>query len=306
MKTFLIKLSFFIAINLFLAIAYLAITQNLHSYQNWETGSILFAAPKNQNYDLVILGASNGRTLSNSKNHIMVEGILNRKIFNLSKAAAGPIPEKAYLTHFYENGNGAKKIMYFLNPYAFYSDAWNEKLAFLNAEPLNLKFFKIAAENGSSKEVLLSYVRSKFTLSWLADIKPIPENSGPDHELAEIDIQAIQKIDSRAIQNQLKFLYPNGLDKTAFNRYTNTLKEIIKLAHKNNSEVIFALTPTLVREQPGKEEIKNFALALEKENTGVHFFDWSKTIGDVRLFMDLDHLNAAGVKIFAKLIADSL
>lgn len=298
MKIFLIKLSFFITINLFLAVAYLAITQNLYSYRNWETKSVLLAVPKNKNYDLVILGASNGRNLSNAKNHLLVERALNKKLFNLSKAAAGPIPEKAYLRYFYENGNSAKKIVYFLNPYAFYSDAWNEKLAFLNAEPLYLKFFEIAAENGSSKEVLLSYVRSKFTLSWLADIKPLPENSGPDLELA--------KIDSEAVQKQAEFLYPNGLDKTAFNRYTNTLKEIVELAHKNNSEVIFALTPTLVSERPGEKEVKNFALALEKENAGVRFFDWSQAIADIRLYMDLDHLNAAGVKIFADLIAASL
>ncbi|KKT57838.1 MAG: hypothetical protein UW81_C0004G0010 [Candidatus Giovannonibacteria bacterium GW2011_GWC2_44_9] len=298
MKKFLINLLIFAAINLFLAVAYLVITQNLYSYHNWETKSVLLAVPKNKNYDLVILGASNGRSLSDAKNHLLVEKILGKKIFNLSKAAAGPIPEKAYLRYFYENGNSAKKIVYFLNPYAFYSDAWNEKLAFLNAEPLYLKFFEIAVKNGSSKEVLLSYVRSKFTLSWLAGIKPLPENSGPDDELT--------KIDSEQVQNQLKFLYPNGLDKAAFSRYTDTLKKIVELAHKNNSELIFAFPPTLVNEQPGKEEVKNFVLALGKENAGVRFFDWSQTIGDIRLYMDLDHLNAAGVGVFAKLIAESL
>jgi hypothetical protein len=262
----------------------------LHRYQNWETESSLFVIPKHTAYDVVILGSSHGRIFSSSKNHLRVENILNKKILNISKQAGGLLPEKLFLHYFYWRNNTTPNIIFFIDPAFFYSDRWNEKNFFLEDEPLRLPFLLQAWRNGVNQDILINYVRSKFSIYWMTSRTPKSGDS---------NLHALEYRDPAAVTKRLKFLYFDGLKEESFDHYTAILRDLVVEAASHHTKITFIFPTTLLGDLPGTPEVKA-ALAEIKKDYPLDFYDYSNAITDVELFNDHDHLNTAGVVEFSK------
>ena len=99
-----------------------------NSFKNWETESNFLIIPNNQKYDLIFLGTSHGRIFSRASNHGIVEKVLNKKLLNLSRGSGGGIaPALINMLAFYHKGNKVDRVIYFIDPWIFYSSNWNEK-----------------------------------------------------------------------------------------------------------------------------------------------------------------------------------
>ena len=99
-----------------------------YDFKNGETEANLPIIKSNQHYDIVFLGTSHGRTLSRFGNHDRVEKILSKKIINLSTGGGrGIYSSQIYLDYFFKRGNTTDTIVYFIDPWVFYSNKWNEE-----------------------------------------------------------------------------------------------------------------------------------------------------------------------------------
>ncbi len=292
MKKFIINSIIFIVINLALAGAYLYLTQNWYEYNNWNTYSSLLPMKQNTKYDLLILGSSHGRVFSSFSNHERVENILKIKMLNLSKTAGGLLPEKVLLKYFYDQGNSVSKILYVLDPQIFYSAKWNEDNYFLEDEPLYLNFLWSARKQGLSDEVLFNYIRSKFSFYWLSSRAPVVEL---------YEETALSRIDLEAVKKRKEFLYSDGLKSEVFSTYSKMLKDLVVVASKHDSKIIFIYPPTLLGDLPGASEVATLIKSFKKDYD-VEFYDFSGIIKEPKYYQDHDHLNTQGVELFSKMI----
>jgi hypothetical protein len=94
-------------------------------------------------------------------------------------------------------------------------------------------------------------------------------------------------------------LYPEGQDGVAFKRNGERLREILKIAKKDATIVIFILPPILLGELPGKKELKELPHDL-KQTYPLEEYDFTSAISDHNLYSDHDHINIRGIKIFAE------
>lgn len=273
-------------------------TQSRYVYRQWNSEAHLYGVPKNTVYDIIILGASHGRVLSSTGNHLRLEEILSKKILNLSKTSAGVIPAKIYLEYFYSQGNSTKIVYYIIDPFIFYSSKWNEDNYFLEDEPFKFDFLAVALRQKLSKEVIINYIRSKFSYFWFVGQKPVMIKSQDDFLMA---------INNEAVQKRLQVLYPQGISNNNFERYIEILEEIIVLANKNNNHVVFIFPSTLLGDLPGKEKVLH-ALEAIKQKNNIEIYDFSDAVKDSWYFSDHDHFNTIGVEMFTsrylKLISD--
>lgn len=274
-----------------LAGIYLVFTQTQYTYHNWNTYESLSLIPYSQQYDLLILGSSHGRVFSSFGNHRRIENILDMHILNISKTAAGLLPEKALLSYFYQNGNNAKQIMYIIDPAIFYSDKWNENNYFLEDEPFYPNFFITAAKEGINYKVLENYLRSKFSFYWITGRHPVDDELSKDIYLTGIDPEKVAK--------RRAFLYSDGLKSEIFAHYADMLRDLVSQASKHNSKIIFILPPTLLGRLPGISEVVSLIKSMKKY-FNVEIFDFSDTIKEPKLYQDHDHLNTPGIELFTK------
>jgi len=284
MKKFFIHGIIFISINIFIATFYIWFTNNQYTYSNSQTGSALFIIPKNTKVDILIMGSSHAGIFADAGNHERVEKILNKKVVNVSKAAAGIVPEKLFLEYFFRHGNSTKEILYIIEPAIFYSSVWNESNFFLENEPLYADFFWLSLREGIDNDVLVNYLKSKFSLFWATWRKPLKNN---------IETYSLDAVSNEAIQKRLNFLYPDGQNEIVFDKYKVKLAEVIDIAKANNAKLTFIYPPTLLGDAPGSER-----LTQEISYYEARLFDFTNEIIDPSLYSDHDHLNTAGVVRF--------
>ncbi|OFZ59896.1 MAG: hypothetical protein A3D92_05470 [Bacteroidetes bacterium RIFCSPHIGHO2_02_FULL_44_7] len=292
MRQFLFKAGIFCAINLFLALVYLGITQ---SFSRERTEAHLFTIPRNQRYDAVFLGASHSRVFSATGNHSRMEKILDKKIVNLSKTAAGLMPEEVYLSYFYEQGNTTSEVVYFLDPFVLYAARWNEDAYFLEDEPIKFDFLAMALRQGLfglRPSVVGNYLRSKFEIFWLISRRAPPAT--PDEEA-----RALTNRDEEAVKKRLAVLYPEEVKASNFEKYKPALEAVIRLAQTNGTHITIVFLPTLLGDLPGTYPVKELLLELKKQQA-IDFFDFSATMKEPRFYSDHDHLNTAGVEYFMR------
>lgn len=277
-------------LNALIVLIILIISQSLYHYDNWDSEGHLFVIPKDTNYDILMLGASHGRVLSSSHNHERLEKILSKNILNLSKTAGGVVPEKLYFSYFYTRGNSAKKVVYFLDPFVFFSKKWNEGAYFLEDEPLSPRFLLEAIRQKLDKQIIFNYIRSKFTYFWFISRKP----STP-----EIERGSLEAVNAEAVRKRMERLYPDGMEGAPAAAYSEILEETIRLADEHNNKIIFILMPTQLGDVPGSEYLIRKLKAL-KESGRSEFYNLSDIMREPKFYSDHDHLNTEGVEYFTK------
>jgi len=280
----------FINVAIILAILfYINKRDNKNNYKQFETESVIYSIPESKTFDLIIMGSSHGRMFTRGKNHLNVEKILNKKIVNISKSAAGIVPEFEFLKYFYKNGNKASEIWYFIDPFIFYSSKWNEELYFLTDEPFRFDFFFQILFSNLTSEVKYNYIKSKFSTEWIdfnASILPETESK-------------LTKIDSTAVQKRAISVYPSGLSEEVFDKYSSVFKQLIMFANAKELKITFIIPPTLLGFLPGMKELKLFLKNIKKDDS-ISYFDFSETIKNPAYYYNHDHLNNNGVDFFTK------
>lgn len=293
MRIFVIKSIIFLFLNFLILSLFLwmsTIADKRFVFKNGETGSNLFLMKDSTYYDFILLGSSHSKEFSRRGNHLMVEKILKKNFLNLSfGGGAGILPEKIYLAHFFKQNNKAGQVIYFIDPFIFFSQKWNEQNDFSNAEPFDLGFFQELLKSKMSVKAVFYYLRSKIEPNWFLKT-PQLNYSDPGFLLS---------IDNDAVQKRIQNLYQDGLDMKNFERYFQALDDLVNVANRNNAEVIFILPPTLLGDLPGEEQLVH-SLEVYSKNNMARFYDFSNLIVDPKFYYDHDHLNPKGIEYFSR------
>lgn len=292
MKRLITKLILFGILNASIAAVLIAGTNaRFSSFKQYETDSVLLSTPKHTNFGLLIMGTSRARLLTRIKcNWECLERELDRTVFNIAVPFGGGIlPEKMYLTSFYQRGNSADTILFFLDAFTLFAPQPNLEHKFVHYEPFRPRFFIQLLENNIPLERIFIYMESKFSYRWFTQTPGVVEC---DPFRIEED-----QIDPERVRRRNDSLYFEGLNETYFDQYAGVLEEILKMATLNNTHVVIAFPPTLIGEQPGMsillDRLAEFRRYYEFE---VH--DFTNAIPEIALYSDYDHLNSEGVKRF--------
>ena len=293
-KKFISRFLLFAGINIFLltgSLLFIHHYENRFAWHNWDTESDISIIPENHNYGLLMMGTSHGRIFSRDNNHQRVEAILHKTMLNISKGngEGGITPSLIFMKDFYDRGNNASQVVYFIDPWVFYSDKWNDKNFFLFDEPFDLHIMHLCIENSVNNNVLINYVKAKYSTNWLGR-KPVCRQEN-DSFLTEINPEALKK---RAAS-----LYLEPYNEKVFAKYAAQLEEIVQIANKHHAKFSFIFPTTLLDDQRGKNKV--IALLEQfKAKYGIEYFDYSTVIIDPHLYSDHDHLNTKGVVLFTE------
>lgn len=320
MKKFISRILILIIVNIFI---YSAV---MYSLYNKSFLSSACTAPNNEKYDFILMGTSHTQGFYN----YIVEGIIPKKMKNLATGAAGVIPEKIFLSCFFQASNSTHHIVYFLDPWALYSSRWNEDNYILQQEGIELSYLFKLIENKVSTKVVFNYFRDKLIDNYdkymrkLLTPKPITveknkfeENLKPnntenlDKDYAEDQTkkrEALmatktpeeQRKANQAEDNQrLEILYNEGVSDKNFSKYSKHIEQIILLAKKNNAKISFVIPPTLMGKMPGHDNTIEL-LSKMKKKYKTEYFDLSTEMQNQDFYWDREHLNRTGVEYFTK------
>jgi len=291
MKQFLVKSALLLLLNGVIGLAMLAAVDSRYDFEQYETDSILLSTPKDTHFGLVILGTSRARLLTRIRcNYELIERELGVEVLNLAVPfGGGVVPEKMFLRTFFDRGNDADTMIFFLDAFMLFSPQPNRRHRFVNYEPLRPGLLWQLLTNDMPAERILAYLDSKFTYRWFTQ-KP---------GLVECDHQVIPggQVDAGKVRERHESLYFEGLSEDFLGKYARVLEEILSMAEDNGCRVIIAFPPTLLGEQPGTPRLLEELDRLgERHEFEVH--DFTDAVLDPRLYSDYDHLNSEGVEVF--------
>ena len=289
MERTLLKIGMFLVLNSVLVATALFIVHKLeptYKKYNWTTEATFSAIPGNQNFDFVLMGTSHAREFSRSGNHKMIETASGKTFFNLSKGSGhgGLLPNLSAWKYFTKRGNWTKHVIYFVDPWVFFSTKWNEENYFLEDEPLKADLFWLAIKSGYSAEVLINYVKSKLKPSYFST-KPLYDQTNK---------KFLKTVDTVLILKQNEKNYLDGLDEAIYQKYKLQFSLFISSLQDQNIKVTLIMPPTLLGEEPGSKMVREFLLQLK----GVEFYDHTSLIKDTKLFYDLHHMNSEGIIMY--------
>ncbi|OHA66525.1 MAG: hypothetical protein A3D64_01300 [Candidatus Wildermuthbacteria bacterium RIFCSPHIGHO2_02_FULL_49_9] len=253
---------------------------------SWEAATPFI--PNDAHVDVVMLGTSHGRIFSRAQNHSRVESLLGKSVLNLSRSGGrGVWASELYLRYFFERNNETDTIVYFIDPWVLYSDAWNVANDLFYDEPLDLSFSAFLLERKAPIGMFATYLKSKLTLNWLLE-KPNAQS---------IESQSLCRVDEKAVRKRIESLYPNGTEQSVFGKYKAILEGIAQYARSRDTRLIFILPTTLLGDLPGETQLKQTLQELQTAY-GTEWYDLSESIADACLYQDHDHLNTEGIVLF--------
>ena len=255
-------------------------------YKPWETESVLLQLGKNTQYDILMMGSSHGRIFSRNRNHEIVERVLQKKVATIAGGGgACVIPEKVFLSTFYDMKNSTNAIFYFIDPWCFYTRKYNEGYAFRN-EPLD----RILLQNLKSSEI------DKTIISVYEEKKDFLNGPPKSIPIIEANTGSLTSIDESAVERRILNLYNGSIPEEINLKYQKTMEEIINLA-QNHKAILILILPATLYEDPKYEEILKLLQKYEQKYQ-ITLLDKSKAITGVSLYYDYDHLNSKGVEVF--------
>jgi len=293
MKRFAIKAVAFILINILIGGAVLTVVNSRYAFKQYETDSILLPMPRDTHYGVLIMGTSRGQLFTRYKDNLeTVETAFGANVYNLSIPFGGGIlPSKMFLTTFFERGNRADTVLYFIDPFVMFSPKPNREHRLVNYEPLWPTFLWQMVKNDMPRERIVTYIQSKFTKRWFTQTPQLmTRNNKRMHD---------DQVNPEKVKMRNDSLYFDGLNEQHFQTYAAVLDDILERANHEGCRVILAFPPTLLGEQPGSDRLLAELEKLHKKRT-FEFHDFSNTIQDPAQYFDYDHLNSDGVEKFTK------
>jgi len=225
------------------------------------------------------------RLFGGTHSQSIAKSILGMSFFNLARGSAGILPEKVYLSYFFDRHNQAKRIVYFLDPSIFHSPKWNEQYSF-DREPYHNSVLLALIGNHFDQSILYGYIKSNFD----------PRLTLNPQEPADCDDRHTS-LSQDTINQAISNYYNHGLDQSRFNQYASELANEIEMSQSHNVREIFILPPNLWVKDPGKKMLLDL-LSRYKERYGVEFYDLSNSVPNPKLYSDTSHLNCQGVQYF--------
>ncbi|MBI3985226.1 MAG: hypothetical protein HY344_04830 [Candidatus Levybacteria bacterium] len=261
---------------------------------NWETESNLPVIGINEQYDFVLLGSSHARTLSRSNNHLRVEKILGKKFLNLSQGGdktGAVLDQQTYLNYFYQRGNSAKMLVYFVDPYIFFNKSLDYNAdPYLN-EPFRLDFLsRLLIDRPKNPQALEKYIKKIFETRTIAHY-PVFEKP-----LESTIVASISAVDAK---NRFNTLYKSSYNKNYFNNVLTALIQTLNIGNKHNAKIIMIVPPTLLPENEN-DHYAYESLNYESKRMGFEYYNYSKAIREKNLYYNIDHLNTEGVIFFTE------
>ena len=293
MKRLAIKGAGLALLNVCLGLAFLHVHESRLAYEPWETDSVLLTMPRGEQVDLAILGSSRAHVLSRYKdNRETLERELGMRTVNMALPLGGGIrPARYYLECFFEGGSTTPRLLYVLDPFVFFLAGPNDSHKFVYAEPLRFSFLKKLVFDGYPVKRILTYVRSKFSHAWLAQVaKPLDRFE----RTAEYAIN-----DQRLFDGRINNLYSDGLQEDNFIRYRAQFIKILELCRERNVSMFVVLPPTLLGPEPGAVQVLGWLDSLKSEYD-FELHDMTSVMAEPEHYYNLDHLNTAGVEFFVR------
>jgi hypothetical protein len=291
-KRFLSKATTLLSINLavFLLAMYLSNAYVMrHTFRNSETDSNMLIMPENQKVDLLIFGTSHGRNFSRKSNHYRVETILGKKVVNLSVGGGGGvIPASVLLNIFYEKGNSATQIVYFLDNFVLFSPMWNESNdRFARREPFSLYFLSHLILEGMEAERIRNYLKAKLSYGWL---KERPDKDKVMHQT--VTPRQLAKLEDR----EKAMFVEDGMESQHLRKYVRVLEGFVQTAQNHGASVFMVRPPLLFAEREKTyTTLTEPLLAQLKEKYGFQVYNHAHLLRDFKHFEDPAHLNTEGV-----------
>ena len=260
------------------------------------------------------MGTSHARNFSRDLNHKIVEEILQKKMANLSTGSGGFFPERIYLNTFLLEKNKANLLLYFLDPFVFYSDpSSNKNHPQLALETWNFSYLYSLYKYDASDETIMAYIQNNILLKWLFTKKRPHDLRGKytRHLFYKHGKKFMRRAEPSEVSEMLQSWYGRCLNKKKFCADMKTTKEylfsenlgyfndLLVLLKESRIKTIMVIPPLLFRD-PFKStiisNIKRIALIDEFE-----VIDCSEVfLHDTDLFSNVDHLNNYGVQKFAR------
>jgi len=259
----------------------------IYFYQQikWENAILPIEISENDDYDLLILGASSAGNIAErydyKKNH-------NLSMQSLHSTGGGLLIQQLYLEYFFKKRNTAKNIIFFIHPVMLYTSQWD------GPNVCRLQRFDF--------DFVFSMFR-KFGLRWTFDYLLEYRRHMKDTQMVfKKERKPVTSIDSTIINARITLVYGKGAGRD-YPKQKETLLTNIKLILENHKEgnLIFCLPPTLLGDaEPYREEMLDF-LEKMKIEYNIPYYDYSSIYNDVsnyKYFVDYDHLNEEGVSEF--------
>lgn len=266
-------------------------------FANWETDARLLNMPSNATRDYVLLGSSHAYLLSRFRdNAALTESILGGSVENLAMPSGGGIrPARLYLEEFLARGNQTKHVIYFLDPFVFYSPGPNDQHKFVYFEPLQARFLLRLIGDGYPPRQIFAYGRSKLSYGWFFQkAEPLIAHTGTVDEASRTPDRIALRMDS---------LYMDGLREAYFLRYATELERIMTLCESRDIPLDLVTMPTLLGPEPGDARMREWLTTMAATHLfrSVSFVD---AMRDGQWFYNLDHLNTAGVEYFLRTLLE--
>ena len=258
--------------------------------------------------DFVILGASHGAVFDYRDMNTRLEEMTGAEILNLATVGGGIAINRLLVEYFFlEHETDA--VVYVLDSFGFYSDAWNEERLrdreLYARAPWDPRLGLLLLRHPGARSMALDYM---FGFSKINN----PDRLLPDVFEAEASrfdrtYRAIPQID----RQRLAFLYPGEIDETTLlaSPYLAAFEDLIRYVQAQGSRFIVVRPPIPERvysELPWESTFDETIKALV-ERHGAEFHDFSRVANEPELFYDTDHLNEAGVlNFFERYFSDVL
>ncbi len=287
------KAALLLALNAGIGLAVVAIHDARLHYTRWETDSLLLTMPDHAAFDAVFLGSSHTYLFSRLKqHHEITERELGMHVWNLALPSGGGLrPARFFLDYFWEQGNTAKQVVYFLEPFVFFSSGANDAHKFIYTEPLRASFLKKLVLERYPLRSILTYIRSKFTRAWFFQAaEPMDAQTytfSPD------------TITPERIAFRIQTLYGDGLRNDYFHRYAREFVRIAEQCRQRNVPLTVIFPPTLLGPEPGAPRLMPW-LNQQQREFGFAVHDFTTAMPDYRYYYNLDHLNTDGVTEFMR------
>ncbi|HPO11987.1 MAG TPA: hypothetical protein PLI09_00965 [Candidatus Hydrogenedentes bacterium] len=285
------KATLLVMLNALIGMAVLAIHDSRLHYARWETDSLLLTMPDHAEFGAVFLGSSHTYLFSRLKQHQEIaDRELGMKTWNLALPSGGGIrPARFFLEYFWEQGNTARQVVYFLEPFVFYSSGANDAHKFIYAEPLRGSFLKKLVLDRYPLRSVLTYIRSKFTQAWFFQ--------QPEPMEAQTYTFDPATITPERIAYRMETLYGDGLREDYFQRYAREFVRIVEQCRQRGVPLTVIFPPTLLGPEPGAPRVIQW-LKEQQRQFGFSFHDFTTAMPDYHYYYNLDHLNTDGVREF--------
>lgn len=265
-------------------------------YNSHNTDSIILTlqSSTDRSFDYVFVGPSIAKQFVKYDTAV-VNKILGKKVFGLTKGGASPFHFYNYLTIFYNQNFKTEKFILCNSQRFFTEEGYTKKNSLLYQEPFYMPFYVSADTFYNDKGKIMDGIVD-FLVGNHLNVKKFKENE------THIDLNLLKKVDLNNNSNLSEIDPKYGAlcakkTDTDLNYTRFYLEQFCILATQNSDQVVFLNTPTLFRNMCGFDTMLNIQLELcTKYNAEI--INHNDLLESPIYFKDHLHLKWTGIKYY--------